>query len=201
MNQLILASSSPRRRELLQQAGYLFEVVPPSPSAEDDAPRHADPSTLVANLACRKGADVVQQLARKPAYAGCWVLAADTVAECRGEVLGKPDDEADARRILLALSGREHRVLTGVCLWNCSSPEQPSTTHVAETTLLMESLSDEWLTAYLASGAWVGKAGAFGYQDDLGVVKIIEGSESNVVGLPMEQVQQILQDVGIESRP
>lgn len=185
---LILASSSPRRRQLLTDARYRFEVVPPRPEAEDEGPTPADAEALVQLLAWRKAADVVQQGAQRP---GAWVLAADTVAECAGEVLGKPADQDDARRILQTLSGTQHRVLTGVCLWQLGAAE-PAASEVVCSTLAMQPLSPDWLDAYLASGAWRGKAGAFGYQDDLGVVSILDGAESNVVGLPMPQVQAML---------
>ncbi len=181
---LVLASRSPRRRELLAQAGYRFEVHPPQEAAED--PLHAEeaPAELVARLARGKAADVAARLGRG------LILGCDTIAECDGRVLGKPDDATHARRMLETLRGREHRVLSGLCLW-----QQPSgrvDVGVAVTRLRMDPLSDEQIDAYLASGAWRGKAGAFGYQDRLGWVHVIAGSESNVVGLPLELLAEMM---------
>jgi septum formation protein len=122
------------------------------------------------------------------------ILGADTVAECDGFILGKPRDEDDARRMLTQLSGREHRVLSGVCLLPRSMEPTPLI-RVAVTRLQMDALSNDQLEDYLSTGAWEGKAGAFGYQDRLGWVHIIEGSESNVVGLPLELLREMLDEM------
>ncbi|MHC4176142.1 MAG: Maf family protein [Planctomycetota bacterium] len=181
---LILASRSPRRRELLSQADYLFEVRPPGRTAESGLRAGESPAELVARLAFQKAADVARSV-RSGLILGC-----DTVAECGGEILGKPADEDHARGMLQHLSGREHRVLSGLCLWPVGG-SRPQV-RVAVTTLRMDRLTDRQLDEYLASGSWEGKAGAFGYQDRLGWVHVIEGSESNVVGLPMELLAEML---------
>jgi septum formation protein len=181
---LILASRSPRRRELLAQAGYRFEVRPPSREAEGESPGEEPPDRLVARLARRKAADVAAAVEQG------LILACDTVAECDGRVLGKPGHEHDARRMLQTLRGREHRVLSGLCLWE--QPAGRATVRVAATTLRMDPLSDAQIDDYLATGEWKGKAGAFGYQDRLGWVHVLEGSESNVVGLPLELLAEML---------
>ena len=142
------------------------------------------PAELVARLAFEKAADVAGQVGRG------LVLACDTVAECDGQVLGKPDSEALARRMLELLSGREHRVLSGICLWDV--PDGEPRTRVAITRLRMDRLRPEELAEYVASWQWEGKAGGFGYQDRLGWVHVIEGSESNVVGLPMELLAEMV---------
>ena len=183
---LILASSSPRRRELLTQAGYDFQIVPPADSAEDAIRAGEAPAEFVARLAYQKAADVA------PRVPEGLVLAFDTVAECDGQILGKPIDEADARRMLRFLRGREHRVLSGLCLW--PRPSGQPAVRVDQTVLRMDELADAAIEAYLASGQWAGKAGAFGYQDGLDWVHIIAGSESNVVGLPMELLNAMLQE-------
>jgi septum formation protein len=182
--ELILASQSPRRRELLIEAGYTFRIVPPSKSAECGVCSGESPSLLVARLACQKAADVAKHVERG------LILACDTVAECQGQILGKPDDLDHARAMLMTLSGREHRVLSGVCLWEV--PDGQLSVRVAVTTLQMDRLAPERLDAYLATGQWEGKAGAFGYQDGLDWVHIVAGSESNVVGLPMELLAEML---------
>ena len=115
------------------------------------------------------------------------------MAECDGQILGKPADEVHARQMLQMLSGREHRVLSGLCLWNV--PGGSPRVRVAVTRLRMDRLSAAEIDDYLASGLWEGKAGAFGYQDRLGWVHVVEGSETNVVGLPMELLAEMLAEM------
>jgi septum formation protein len=186
-NKLILASCSPRRRELLEEAGYRFEVIPPSDTAECGLCSDENPAQLVARLAYQKAADVV------PRVSEGLVLSCDTIVECNGQILGKPNDEQHARQILQTLSGREHRVYSGLCLWKI--PNGRPDIRVDITTLRMDQLSDSQLNEYLSTGHWEGKAGAFGYQDRLGWVQIIQGSESNVVGLPMELLAEMLKEI------
>ncbi|MGE0605823.1 MAG: nucleoside triphosphate pyrophosphatase [Pirellulales bacterium] len=182
---IILASGSPRRRELLAEAGYDFQVIVPSDNAECGLCSGENPLQLVARLAYQKGADVA---ARVPAGL---IVSCDTVAECDGQVLGKPEDEEHARRMLQMLRGRTHRVYSGLCVWR--TPGGEPAVEVDTTTLRMDPIGDEQIEDYLASDQWVGKAGAFGYQDRLGWVHILEGSESNVVGLPMELLERMLE--------
>lgn len=183
---LILASSSPRRQELLREAGYAFVVVPPRADAES-APRPGEPiAAAVQRLACEKAADVAAR------QASGLILAADTLVECGGEWLGKPRDRADARRILTQLASRPHRVLTGLCLWDAASGRRR--TGYAESWLQMRTLSPAELEAYLDSQRWEGKAGAFGYQDGNDWVTLDQGSASNVVGLPLELLAEMLAD-------
>jgi septum formation protein len=184
---LILASRSARRWELLAQAGYQFEVVAPSETAEDSSLGEEGPAQLVARLAYQKAADVAARVPRGV------VLGCDTVAECQGRILGKPSDRRHARWMLETLRGREHRVLSGVCLW--PRPDGAAIVRVAETRLAMDPLTDAEIDEYLATGAWEGKAGAFGYQDRLGWVHVVEGSESNVVGLPLELLSQMIGEI------
>jgi septum formation protein len=188
---LILASRSPRRRELLAADGYRFQVVPPHPSVECGVCSRESPAELVARLAFEKAADVARRVDQG------LVLGCDTVAEIDGQVLGKPDSEALARRMLATLRGREHRVLSGLCLWEV--PGGTPIVRVDATRLRMDPLTDAQLDEYVRSYAWEGKAGAFGYQDGLDWVHILEGSESNVVGLPMELLARMLQD--LDARP
>jgi septum formation protein len=187
---LILASGSPRRRELLTEAGYEFEVVVPRDGAECGICSRETPERLVARLARQKAADVAARISSG------LVLGCDTVAECEGQILGKPADEEHARKTLQKLSGREHRVLSGLCLWRVPGAEP--LVRVAVTRLRMDRLDDREIDDYLASGLWEGKAGAFGYQDRLGWVHILTGSESNVVGLPLELLAEMLAERGEE---
>jgi septum formation protein len=185
--EIVLASSSPRRRELLAQAGYRFRVVAPAAEAECGVCSGESPPELVARIAYQKAASVVGGI-----ESGL-VLACDTVAECSGQILGKPLDDKHASQMLELLSGREHRVWSGLCLW--SLPGGAPLVEVDRTTLVMRSLSAAEIDDYLASGLWEGKAGAFGYQDRLGWLSIVEGSESNVVGLPLERLAAMLKRV------
>jgi len=174
----------------LGEAGYSFEVRVPSPEAEDGPRAGEQAAELVARLARRKAIDVAGRAAAEDR--GKLVVACDTVAECGGEILGKPADEADARRMLRLLRGRTHEVYSGLCIHPLDGREPA--VRVARTTLIMDDLSDSMIEEYLASGAWRGKAGAFGYQDRLGWIRIVEGSESNVVGLPLELLAEMLGD-------
>ena len=196
---LILASGSPRRRELLQEAGYEFAVVPPNEDVECGACSESGPAGLVVELALRKATTVRQQLLAEPQSANrdprTVIVAADTVAEIGGQILGKPRDEPHARAMLSQLSGRDHRVLTGVCLIPLINNKASPLIRVAITKLRMDRLSDEQLDEYLDSCQWEGKAGAFGFQDRLGWVHIVEGSTSNVVGLPMELLAEMLAEI------
>ncbi len=181
---LILASSSPQRRELMTAAGYSFRVVPPSDDAEPFDAEEETPGMIVARLARLKAANVAERVERGI------VIGCDTIAVCEGEILNKPEDIDDARRMLDLLSGRDHHVYSGLCLWRV--PGDAPEIGVARTSLRMAELSPAVIDEYLASGLWQGKAGAFGLQDRLGWIEIVEGSESNVVGMPVELLAEML---------
>ncbi len=204
--QLILASGSPRRAELLREAGYDFEVVAPPPEVEQGLCSNCSPAELVHDLALHKGAHVAELLSGQERSRPWLLLAADTVAECQGQILGKPANETHAREMLRLMRGERHRVLTGVCVWpgpgSAREGDGPHLPHleVIVTQLEMDALSDEAIEDYLQTGQWEEKAGGFGYQDRLGWIKIVAGSESNVVGLPMERVGQILGEFGVFTR-
>ena len=182
---LILASQSPRRRQLLTEAGYEFEIIEPSPEAECGVCSGESPAEMVARLARQKAADVAPQVDDGV------VIGCDTVAECMGRILGKPADPEHAREMLHLLRGRTHSVLSGLCLWH--RPTDRAIVEVDVTQLRMDELSDPLIEEYLDSEAWEGKAGAFGFQDRLGWIHVIEGSISNVVGLPMERLAAMLE--------
>ena len=175
---------------MLAEAGYVFEALPAKNVDETFAPNRETPAAHVQRLAYEKAQEVAEQQLLFPVAARSVVIGCDTVAECEGEVLGKPRDAADARRMLEKLSGQEHRVLSGLCLWPV--PENTPITRLAVTVLRMDRLSPEQLDEYLASGQWSGKAGAFGYQDRTGWLHVVAGSESNVVGLPLELLAETL---------
>jgi len=178
---LILASGSPRRRQLLADAGYEFEVDAPDESVERGVCSSCTPEELVVESAFLKAAAIATR------HESGIVLAADTVAVCGSETLGKPVDREHAERMLRLMSGKLHRVLTGVCLRVAGT--STIKTWLEETTLRMDVLSGPQLEEYLDSDQWIGKAGAFGYQDGLDWVHIEKGLASNVVGLPVERLE------------
>ena len=182
---LVLASRSPRRVELLARAGYRFEVEP----ADIDERRLAGetPHELVRRLAREKAAAVA------PRHPGSIVLGADTVVVIDGAVLGKPNGEADAAGMLRRLSGRAHEVLTGVALHaahRCCGGVQ-------STRVVFRALSREDVAWYVASGEPADKAGGYSIQGRASRFVIrIEGSYTNVVGLPVELVDGLLDEIG-----
>ncbi|MCC9603056.1 Maf family protein [Stieleria sp. JC731] len=183
---LVLASGSPRRSQLLKAAGYEFSVDPAGAEAECGMCSRETAPELVARYAFRKAEDVVAR------HQSALVLAADTVASVAGQILGKPHDEAHAEEMLRTLSGRKHDVFTGVCLWR--STDSKCIVDVVRTELVMETLTDSMIDDYLKTMLWDGKAGAFGYQDGNDWIRIVgNGSESNVVGLPMERLKELLE--------
>jgi septum formation protein len=173
----------------MREAGYPFRVVVPHAHAECGVCSRESPGELVARLARQKAADVIDQLSSEPAVAAI-IVACDTICECQGQVLGKPTNREHAREMLRSLSGREHHVYSGLCLWPI--PEGHRDVQVARSTLRMDQLGDAEVEDYLESGLWEGKAGAFGYQDRAGWLHIVEGSETNVIGLPMELLGKML---------
>jgi septum formation protein len=174
---LILASASWGRRELLKQAGLTFEVMPSN--VEEPESGFADPREFTATTAWRKAAAVA------PRVESGVVLAADSIGWIDGGPVLKPADEADARRILRRLGGREHELWTGVVLWR--RPDDLQLCWQERSRVVFAALSDAGLDAYLATRQWRGCSGAYAIQekDDL-YVRVVEGSVSNVVGLPME---------------
>ena len=185
----ILASASPRRKELFAELVEKFEIVPAQ--GEEKTEIGLTPKQLVQALAKQKALEV----ASMPSAKGKFVLGADTVVALGDEVLGKPKNEADAKRMLTALSGRSHDVYTGVCIVYLDENGNLTTlVDAARTEVVFETLSEEQIDAYVASGSPMDKAGAYGIQDG-GLVKEIKGSYSNVVGLPMELLEGLIKVV------
>ena len=183
---LVLASASPRRQELLRNAGITF-VVQPADIPEDPLPGEA-------------AKDCAERLAREKALAVARqrphdvVLGADTVVVVDGQLLGKPSDAADAARMLRMLSGREHQVITGVCLVVSGQPSVAS-----ETTLVTVSeIADKEIADYVANGEPMDKAGAYAIQGIASRwIPCIEGDYGNVVGLPVALVYGMLRQAGV----
>jgi septum formation protein len=183
---LVLASASPARRELLARTGLPFEVIPANVNEPVDSP---DPRTLVQSAAWLKAADVAPKVDRG------LVLSADTIGWLDGGPLLKPADEADARRMLRAMAGREHDLWTGVVLWR--RPDDLQFVWQEQTRVAFAPLSDEELDRYLASRSWRGHSGSYAIQEkDDPYVRVVRGSLSNVIGLPMESLLRVLAWLG-----
>jgi septum formation protein len=183
---LLLASASPRRKELLAQAGFSFEVRPSSIPEEYRAGE--DPIAFATRLAREKAQAV---FASDPLNDDSrMVLGADTVVLAEGEILGKPSDASDAARMLHLLSGRTHHVITGVCLVSAVATES-----AAEITgVTFTTLSDAEIDAYIASGEPMDKAGAYGIQGRAAKwIPRIQGCYFNVVGLPLALVANMVE--------
>lgn len=181
---LILASGSPARRDLLQRAGHTFEVIPAAID-EPTGEGAADPRSFVHQVAWSKAAAVAPKIDQG------LVLAADTVGWIDGRVIGKPEDEADARRILTTLGGRRHELWTGCVLWR--RPGDLQIVWQERSIVFFKKLTDQELNAYLATRQWQGCSGAYAIQEkDDPFVHLEEGSLTNVIGLPMESLNQIL---------
>lgn len=181
---LVLASASPARRQLFEDNGYAFTVAPSN--VEEPEPVGAiNPRAYVENVAWLKAAAVA------PRFDQALIVAADSIAWHGGKVIGKPVDQDDARRILTTLGGSVHELWTGVCLWL-----RPSDRQVAwqERSLVrMQPWDPQALQSYLESRAWEGKSGAYGIQvEGDPFVRVVEGSSSNVVGMPMENLAEVL---------
>jgi septum formation protein len=189
---LILASASPRRKEMLAKLGLDFEVL----TAEvDEVPLNGEsPQDFVLRAAIEKASDIAGN------HPDAWVLGADTIVVHRGDILGKPKDAGDALKLLMRLSGQMHKVLTGCCLkWE---QENISVSQVIATDVYFSAFSEAIAAAYVATGEPLDKAGAYGIQGYGGtLVEKINGSYSNVVGLPLaETVNEMLRYKIIQPR-
>jgi septum formation protein len=186
-HRLVLASSSPRRRELLDRVGLTHEVR--CPGIDEERLAGESPRAYVLRAA-REKADAVS---RDLGDASAWVIGADTVVVLDGEPLGKPSDARSAVEMLVALGGREHRVLTG---WAVIGPSGAERAGVEETRVWFRPIGLEEVEAYVATGEPLDKAGAYGIQGaGCFLVERIEGSYENVVGLPVCSVVSALQDL------
>jgi septum formation protein len=188
---LVLASGSPRRRQLLDWLGIEYAI---EPADLDETPRPGESAEeLVRRLACAKALAVAGR------RSGACVLAADTIVEIDGVLLGKPVDRAEAALMLARLAGREHRVVTGFAL------VEPGGTVLAQDVVLsrvrFRALDSRAISAYVASGEPEGKAGGYAVQGlGAGLIDRVEGSLTNVIGLPLTEVAQALEGAGVLAR-
>lgn len=189
MAEFILASGSPRRKELLELMGLDFEVIV-SEADEDSVPKDMIPELYVQELALLKATATAKAVLKKK---NAIIISADTVVTLDGEILGKPIDEEDAFCMLKSLSGREHSVYTGYCVMRISDGKAVCSR--ARTRVRFKKLSDEKIRAYIKSGEPMDKAGAYGIQG-LGSLLTdgIDGDYFNVVGLPISMLADTLEN-------
>ena len=180
---LILASQSPRRRDLLEQAGIDFSVIPSN--FDESSVKLSSPDVYVRQLAESKARDISEQ------YPASWVIGADTIVFIDGTILGKPGSESEARTMLKSLSGKTHQVLTGYCV--CCQGSDRFFSDAVKTDVRFKKLTEKEIDWYINSGEPFGKAGAYAIQG-IGafLVKRIDGSYTNVVGLPICEVVELL---------
>jgi septum formation protein len=190
MDTIILASGSPRRREMLQKVKIPFKVIPPQVN-EDIFLANAS-ETTVTDIARKKVETIVSMFKLESPR---WILGADTLVEINNTFLGKPPGIVEAERMIRALSGKKHRVHTGLVL--LSEKGKPMDERLCTTEVKFKSMTEKDIHFYLDSGEWTGAAGAYRIQEQGGFfVEWIKGSYSNVVGLPLEVLYDMLSENG-----
>ncbi|MGZ3568168.1 MAG: Maf family protein [Thermodesulfobacteriota bacterium] len=191
-SRLILASKSPRRSELLRQVGLEFEVVPSG--VKEDFVQGESPQEHVIRLAQAKAGDVGSE------YPEHWVIAADTIVCINGSILGKPNNRQEALEMLRCLSGQEHWVLTGFAVCHLAKGEADQ--EAVQTTVKMKSLTPAEMEWYVKTGEPFDKAGGYGIQRTGSfMIESIQGSYTNVVGLPLCELIQMLKRLGAIAFP
>lgn len=184
--ELILASNSPRRREILTNAGFTFKVIT---SDYEEQNFTVNPHKTATTFDLNKAKSVFSSLEDKE---NCVVLGADTVVYFNGQILGKPSGEKEAVKMLKALSNNKHTVITGFAILTNSQ----TIVDFDESEVFFSNLTNEQIDAYIKSGLYKGKAGAYGIQDaNYNLVKEYSGSLTNIIGLPIEKVQRILNEI------
>ena len=185
----ILASASPRRRELLARTGITFEVIP---SDVDEKITKKYPADIVMELAHQKASDVCE----KHSCPDCTIIGSDTIVVYHGEILGKPSDKQEAYDMLSMLADRTHQVYTGVSIIRVDENNQKNThTFYEQTDVTFYPITQEDLLTYIESGDPLDKAGAYGIQGDFAIhIKEIHGEYNNVVGLPLGRLYQELKN-------
>ena len=187
---VILASASPRRKQLLEQIDLEFEVIPSR--AEERLLPNETPEEHVVRLSIVKATEV----AERQDVDGRWVIGSDTIVLCDGQILGKPLDQIHAAEMLRSLSGREHRVLSGYAILDRQTGEQRA--EAVSTRVFFRQLTDEEIARYIATGEPLDKAGSYAIQGrGVCFVASIEGSYTNVVGLPLCRLTLALKELGV----
>lgn len=198
---IVLASASPRRRDILEQAGIPFTVCVSDVDESLEPDDLAQPVEAAKKLAQRKAGAAVQEVLSDEYVGSLIVIGADTVVDCRGEVFGKPQDTEDAKRMLRSLSGRTHRVHTAVSVWMIHAPNAQDVslgyrTFSDTTCVRFKELAECDIESYLACGESFDKAGAYAIQGEgSALVEGIDGYRSTVVGFPIERVLDEFPDI------
>lgn len=184
MKKIILASNSPRRREIL---GKFINFEPVTAEVKEDNDFYKSPETLVMALAFEKANSVAAK------YENAIVIGADTVVEIEGEILGKPKSREDAKKMMEKLRGRSHKVITGFAIIDLSSDKKYMDYEVTE--VVFNNISDEEIEDYLDKAEYMDKAGAYGIQDEAALfVDKIKGDYLNVVGFPISKIYTVLKN-------
>ena len=191
---MILASGSPRRKELMEKIGWKPEIVP---STAEEKTEEILPDRVVESLSARKAREVAARLMQEGLEPGSLVIGADTVVAAGGKILGKPKDKSEAARMLSALQGSVHQVYMGVTVIRCLGEEDmESRTFSERTDVWVYPMEEQEIQSYIATGEPMDKAGAYGIQGSFAVyIKKIEGDYSNVVGLPMGRLYHEIQEM------
>ena len=197
---IVLASRSPRRRQLLEEAGIRVHVLPPRLDDGKLTPHGQTPEQWVLDMALLKALDVVQQVSSDKELEAGTVLAADTVCVHQGEILGQPTDAAHAQAMLSALRDSTHRTISGVCLVRLADGERML--FVDEAEVYIGKLSDAEIREYVESGQWQGKAGGYNLTEriDAGWPIRCKGDPTTVMGLPMQRLGSLLNGAGSDER-
>jgi len=186
---LVLASASPRRRDLLAQIGIVPDIIAPADIDETPLPREL-PSVYAQRISSSKAHKITDL------HPGCFILSADTVVACGRRILPKAEKVDEARACLELLSGRRHRVMTSVTV---VTPDQKSKTVLVTSTVKFKRLTDRDISRYIVSGEWQGKAGGYAIQGLAAtLITFIEGSYSGIVGLPLYETARLLEGLGYE---
>jgi len=185
---IILASRSPRRKELLSEAGYEFTIVLPDIDESAFVEEGISPCEYAERLALAKARSVAEK------FPDSLVIGADTVVDFEGRIVGKPADAKEAEEITRMLFSRPHKVITAVAI-----VQESRGTEIVEsdsTTIIPKELTESQIAEHIKGGSWQGKAGAYAIQERDEFVERIEGSLTNVMGLPMELLQRLLKEFG-----
>ena len=195
MYQVILASNSPRRKEILTQVGIDFTVLP---SSVEEVITKTIPEEVVQELSLQKAQDVATHFVTQQRDDTAIIIGADTVVAINDSILGKPKDDQDASNMIKQLQGNEHSVFTGVSIVICKGEEQNILQFYEETKVEVNPMTEEEIMSYLSMGDHKDKAGAYGIQGSFGAyIKGIQGDYYNVVGFPIARFVQVLKEQGI----
>lgn len=190
---IILASASPRRKELLSQIGLYPQIIP---SAIEEKITDTAPEEVVMSLAMQKAEDVAQKVISQGRQEGAAVIGADTVVAINGTILGKPKDKNDAARMIKMLQGQTHQVYTGVSIFAWDNGMEKTASFFEETHVTVYPMDEREIDRYVSSGEPNDKAGAYGIQGLFAAhIKKIDGDYNNVVGLPAGRVYQELKSL------